>query len=78
MPFDFSCLALCWGQEDVEGHGKHDEEEVSHDAHPESRVPEELLIVAAEEHVADGHARYAASNVGNEGDLAGTGMSKVR
>ena len=56
-------------QEDVEQHSEQDEDYISHNAQPEARVLEQLLVVGGEEDVADGHPRHAAADVGHEGDL---------
>ena len=56
-------------EEDVEQHSEQDEDYISHDAQPEARVLEQLLVVAGEEDVANGHPRHAAAYVGHEGDL---------
>lgn len=62
-------LLLDWGQENVEDHGNHQKDDVSHNAEPETWVFEELLVVGAEKDVADGHSSDDASEMGHERDL---------
>lgn len=69
-------LPLDRSQEDVEDHGNDQKDNVAHNAEPETRVFEELLVVGAEEDVADGHSGDDASEMGHKGDLAeGGGVS---
>lgn len=69
-------LPLDRSQEDVEDHGNDQKDYVAHNAEPETWVFEELLVVGAEEDVADGHSGDDASEMGHKGDLAeGGGVS---
>lgn len=60
-----------WGQEDVENHGNDQKDYVAHNAEPETWVFEELLVVGAEEDVADRHSSDNTSEMGHKGDLEG-------
>lgn len=60
---------LDWGQEDVENHSNNEKDYVAHNAEPETWVFEKLLVVGAEEDVADGHSGNDASEMGHKGDL---------
>lgn len=62
----------CWGQEDVENYSKQEEGDVSHNAHPEAWVLEELFIVVGEKNITNGHARYTTTNMGHKRDLTKT------
>lgn len=63
-------LPLDRGQEDVEDNGNKHKDYVAHNAEPETRVFEELLVVGTEEDIADSHSSDDASEMGHKGDLA--------
>lgn len=64
------------GQEDVENHSNDQKDYVAHNAEPETWVFEELLVVGAEEDVADGHSGDNSSKMGHKGDLVEGGRSQ--
>lgn len=66
-----------WAQDDIENHGKDQEQQISDYAQPEAGVFEQLLVVGAKEDVADGHPRHDPSEVRHKGHLGGgrTGCS---
>jgi len=61
-------------QEDVEDHSKDHEQHVSAYAEPEAWVFHELLIVGAEEDVADGHPGRDPSKMSHKRHLGGETM----
>lgn len=65
-------VKLCRGKEDVEEHSEQEEDYVANYAKPEARVLQELLVVGAEEHVANGHPSHPSSNVRHKRDLKET------
>lgn len=58
-----------WTQVDVEEHSEEHEDDIGHDAEPETGVLEELLVVSAEEDVTDGHPGHNSSKVSHKGHL---------
>ncbi|TNN67652.1 hypothetical protein EYF80_022116 [Liparis tanakae] len=60
-------------QEDVEEHSKDHEQHVSGYAEPEAWVLHELLVVGAEEDVADGHPGCDPSEMSHKRHLGGEG-----
>lgn len=68
-----SCsVELCRGKEDVEEHSEQEEDYIADYAEPETRVLQELLVVGAEEHVANGHPSHPSSDVRHKRDLRET------
>lgn len=62
-----------WAQDDIENHGKDQEQQIPDYAQPEAGVFEQLLVVGAKEDVADGHPRHDPSEVRHKGHLGGGG-----
>lgn len=61
----------CWAQEDVKDHSKDHTEYVAYYAQPETWVFKQLLVVSAEEDVADGHPGHDSSKMSHKGHLGG-------
>lgn len=63
-------VVLCgWRKEDVEEYSKEHEHYVAHYTEPKTWVFEQLLVVGAEEDVADGHTGHDSSKMGHKGHL---------
>lgn len=70
---NFNCFTVlwCWAQEDVEEHSKEHKDYIAHYTEPETRVLQELLVVSAEEDIADGHPGHHSSKMSHKRHLRG-------